>query len=207
MNCAAIILDEPILNTLQIREFVREHPIEQRDKSLSYMGGPGCRAGMPPSPAIHEFMKLYKLKSDLFHQKDFTWHCFYAWEQWLKNQIQIMKRGVASKLYNNFYPSMIDSIHVHALITQMGFRCRIDTKADVVGGVDVSAYVGSTVVDIALTTGSNYAVQWAHYKWDSERAQNKTMRVVDVPKGDKVWYNEIDFMFLKSIPANSTSLP
>lgn len=125
-----------------IVDFITVHPINWCPgcKELAKLHGAGDLAGMPPTPAVYEFLKLLSQRHDLFSQEEFRTYCFQQWEEWLQDKTLIQRRGLGAKLYRNFYPTLIDSLHAWALLTESGrfLRCYLDSNHDAVGKVDIT---------------------------------------------------------------------
>ena len=93
-------------------DFISQHPIDWKDRALAMRGGAGDQAGVTPTPAVHEFLSLLGKKQALFTQEEYHRYCAFVWRDWLLGKPEIQRQGVEAKLYRNFYPSMIDSLHV-----------------------------------------------------------------------------------------------
>jgi len=112
------------------------------------------------------------------------------------------KKGISHRLFRNFYPSAIDSLHVWAMLVETGRfdRCVVSTKDDVVGKTDISVWAidADTPIQVALHVDNEYTRRWTAYK-RSARGDVPTglvdvMLTLDRPRrpGNKRWYTVED---------------
>lgn len=198
-------------NSQQIMRFLATHPIEWFDEFKSYAerGGYGDQAGVPPTPAVEEFLSLLSLKHELFTQKEYLDYCYSKWRNWWPTD-QKRGDGLSVKLYRNFYPSMIDSLHAWALLVESGkfASCTVDSYADAIAKTDITVqtFTGERF-SLALRIDTRSSRESARYKED-HREGYKDVQAVTIwlpcdktrPKspGQKRWYQLSDFDVLFS---------
>jgi DNA modification methylase len=181
---------------------VLKHPVQWMSQELSRRGGPGDRAGVSPTPGVGEFLELLGDKKHLFTQDDFFAYCVNGnWRAWYGCQPEAQKKGVQAKVYNNFCVSMVDTIHVWALLVeaQRFDVCFLDAYEDVVGKSDLTLVApGGKITHLALL--GPRAKQDREYKLQ-HRAGPSAKRCIEVQLpyarakgvGNKRWYCIEDF--------------
>src|SRR5262245_41698737 len=113
-SVALVYIKSPV-----ILDYLTQHPIDWSHRDLAKRGGVGDSAGMTPTPAVREFLSLLReRRGALFTQEDFAQHCQQAWREWWSQKTLPQQKGVIAKLYRNFYPSLIDSLYVWALLVE-----------------------------------------------------------------------------------------
>lgn len=193
-----------------IVDFVSRHPIDWSNRKLAKRGGSGDMAGVTPTPAVYEFLALLAQRKGLFTQKEYKNYCFDVWSSWLENKNDQEKAGVAAKLYRNFYPSMIDSLHVWSLLVETGefSQCYLDSTEDALSKSDLTVVrLNGAEIKIALSIGSYNARRDRDYKrnyrgrydgivlFDVELSMDRPRR-----PGNKRWYVTEDFSSLLNGP-------
>ena len=187
----------------EIVNFITAHPINWLDnmKDLAKRGGVGDSAGVTPTPAIEEFLNLVVSLRGLT-QRQYMEHCWQAWESWIRRLRQEQKLGVKAKLYRNFYPSAIDSIHVWAMLCETGEfdMCLLSATEDAIGKSDLVLKRGDKELRIALQVGTKQAKDDRSYKKEHRRNDEAGCKEVwlslDAPKdpGNKRWFAKGDVM-------------
>lgn len=189
-----------------IVKYMGANPINwlQAHKDKAKRGGLGDKCGVTPSPAVFEFLNLLHERKGLFNQKDYKEYCWAAWgrDGWIENLSSEIRGGLGVRLYRNFYPSMIDSLHVWALLaeTQLFDVCFLDSTADAVAKTDLTLVKGSTEYRIALFAGSKRSVNDRLYKLKNRNTESEVLCIdVVLPMerkqsyGKKRWYEIGDF--------------
>ena len=135
-----------------IKDYCAQHPINWKNRELACLGGPGDTAGMPPVPSVEIFLDTLQTQRRLFTQAEFFQASVRSWGPWCDQLTPLQLQGLEAKAYRNFYPSMIDSIHVWAmLVEQGGFdRCYLDSVEDHTGKTDLTVACGNGTYGIAL---------------------------------------------------------
>lgn len=185
-----------------IVSFVAQHPVNEANKQLAGVGKPGDRR--PPTPAVAEFLTLLRNKRDLFTGQEYADHCKMVWSAWWARLGYWEQLGMEARIRCNFYRSMVDALHVWAMLSRdpRFERCYIDSVEDATGVSDVTVVSAGRVIHLALLVDTNAAKSQASYK---RRVRNPTKAVFhDVfllmsrPKspGNKRWYQPGDFTFL-----------
>lgn len=196
------------LSSWYIEHFITMQRVEWRDRSLARLGGVGDQAGVTPTPAVYEFLALLAEGERLFTQEEYTRHCFSVWKDWIRDK-WAYREGIEAKLYNNFYPSMVDSLYVWAMLSEVGWfdRCLLDSYQDAVGKVDLTLGHGETEVYVALLGPTRRAEEYRRYKLANRGGQSMGVHEVRIPMsrsrepGNKRWFEIGDFEFLN--PAHS----
>jgi hypothetical protein len=196
-----------------IVRYITAHPIAWKPRDLAKLGGPGDQAGMTPTPAVEEFLGLLATKQDLFTQAEYTEHCVKQWLSWWEGLPDERREGVTAKLYNNFYVSMIDSLHVWALLVEAGWydRCVVDSVADAVGKSDLTLYREASLVRLALIGPGQRARDSRTYKrhyrpGEADATVYEVQLSAEYPRepGHKRWYRLENFAALQ--PADAEGL-
>lgn len=212
------------LNSNMIKHYIALHPIDWMEdyKTYARIGGYGDQAQKTPTPAVHEFLACLAEKRQLFTQTDYFAWCTMQWRAWydglLKKMIvrpdgttflpalsyrQNLQIGIKAKIFRNFYPSMIDSLHVWAMMAETGnFQCCfLDSYEDAIAKTDLTVVDwNGRKIQLALLSGSKTASNSLSYKQqyregytdihcfriplDMQRARNP---------GNKRWYELRDF--------------
>lgn len=171
-------------------------------KKLSSLNGIGDTAGVTPTPAVEEFLNVLLFKRALFTQKEYADWCFFVWNEWLETKTVEQRNGVMAKLYRNFYPSMIDSLHVWAVLCESGMfdMCFLSSTDDAVGKSDLMVRSGDRVIRIALIGPTDLARSNRNYK-EKYRNDGKEKCVpiymdnkYPMSPGNKRWYQKTDIM-------------
>ena len=130
--------------------------------------------------------------------------CWAAWgkDKRIETLPHPIRGGLGVRLYRNFYPSMIDSLHVWALLaeTQLFDVCFLDSTADAVAKTDLTLVKGSTEYRIALFAGSKRSVNDRLFKLKNRNTESEVLCIdVVLPMerkqsyGKKRWYEIGDF--------------
>jgi len=194
-----------------IVQYVAEHPIDWDDRDLAKRGGVGDTAGVPPTPSVEEFIKLFYTKRGLFTQEEYWEGCWNSWDvydaEWCVCLTEEQIRGLRAKAFRNFYPSMIDSLHSWSLLVESGKFdvCNMDSLQDAVGKTDL------TIIDkmgrihqVALVGPTPSAKDCAVYKHNNRNngADLVGVHSVQLPyerprsPGNKRWFQIDDFALL-----------
>lgn len=186
----------------QIVGFVTRNPIDWSKREWSELHGPGDMAGKTPTPAVEEFLNLLIQKRGLFTQKEYMQHCWDAWDTWIRPKPSIQKYGVKAKLYRNFYPSMVDSIHVWAMLCETGMfdLCFMSATEDAIGKSDLILHSDGRELRLALLGPTDKALRDREYKIrhrDNGDAGCIEIRLpIEYPRspGNKRWFRKSDIM-------------
>lgn len=192
------------LRPQHIVDYITRHPIDWSSKRLARRGGPGDRAGRPPTPAVEEFLRLLKLRGGLFTQEAFYAHLATVWRPWLSSKPDLQQNGIRAKAYRNFYPSMIDSLHVWSMLCAAGWFdvCSIDSREDAKRKTDLILVRDDTILRVGLRGPTSAATRAMRYK--KLRRAGTARGVIDVPMcldwpaspGNKRWFSLDSFRFL-----------
>lgn len=166
----------------KIVEYITQHPIAWMEdkKDFAQRGGWGDRAGVPPTPSVEEFLRLLILKQGLFTQREYFSHCFKQWRPWIedlgsiKTEPGMNKRvGLKAKLYRNFYPSMIDSLHVWAMLSETGKfdSCVMSSTLDAVSKTDLIVRNGCDSIPIAIIGPTRRAANDRAFKVENRNGE------------------------------------
>lgn len=191
----------------RIVDFVAEHPINwlQDYKRLAQRGGEGDKCGITPTPAVLEFLNLLHSNKGLFTQREYMDYCFSVWDAsgWISNLPKSQKNGLGVRLYRNFYPSMIDSLHAWALLaeTRIFDICFLDSTADAIAKTDLTLVKADTEYRIALYIGSKNGIKDRVYKLNNRNTESEVfcvdvvlpMERKPIHPGGKRWYELNDF--------------
>lgn len=188
-----------------IEDFLAEHPVQWLDRELAERGGVGDRAGRTPTPAAREFFEMLHNAGTLFTQAEYAERCLRRWKTWFEQLAPPQQRGVRVKLFNNFYPSLMDSLHVMALLAEARRfdTYLIDARMDVLDKVDLTLMWDGKLFRVALVGPTAQAQDDRHYKITHRPgAHDEVVHVVRLPPerprgaGNKRWFELQDFAFL-----------
>ena len=190
-----------------IVRYVSQNPINWSSSDLAGKDKDGDQAGVTPTPAVEEFLSLLRQWQRLFTQHDYWLFCVSRWDNWLHSKTPIQIEGVKAKCYRNFYPSMIDSLHVWAMLSLSGRfdYCVLDSYKDAIGKTDLTLVRGQQSWKVALQIDSDAAKRARIYK-DTYRGQSANCLTVPLsfsrPRapGNKRWYCIEDFSELFTHP-------
>lgn len=188
----------------EIMGFVSDNPIDWRNehKLTAKRGGYGDQAGPTPTPAVEEFLKMLQDRRALFTQQEYAVWCFRAWFDWIGPKHRLQKLGVHTKLYRNFYPSMIDSLHVWAMLVESGRfdACVLDSADDAIGKTDLTVTAGDATFRLALIGPTAQAATDRAYKIE-RRSTDRSACIeiamqIGAPKspGNKRWHKAPDVL-------------
>lgn len=181
-------------------------------KDFYALGGFGDQAGVTPTPAIEEFLNLLIERRSLFTQYEYMHYCWGKWESWIRGLTEFQKYGVRAKLYRNFYPSAIDSLHVWAMLADTGAfeMCLMSATEDAIGKSDLVLRSGSREFRIALQINTSQSRNdRQHKKLNRNNDEPDCIEVwlsLDEPKapGNKRWYRKTDVIGAITSKAYST---
>ncbi len=186
----------------QIVRYVARHPIDWDNRERAKRGGVGDQAGVTPTPAVEEFLRLYLDRRDLFTQRDYMYHCWDQWRDWIVDKPKEQKLGVKAKLYRNFYPSMIDSLHVYAMLVEMDAfdTCVLNSSEDAIGKSDLILTSREREIRLALIGPKQAAVDDRAYKLAHRNEGTSELECIEVVlrdeypmyPGNKRWYQKQD---------------
>lgn len=186
-----------------IVEYVASNPVNWLDhmRHMAKRGGIGDTAGVTPTPAVYEFLSLYHHEKGLFTQRRYAEWCFAQWREWLGEKTDDQRRGVGVKLYRNFYPSMIDSLHVWAMMVEAGgfHTCILDSTQDAIGKTDLTLVQRGISYHVALLIDSANSVGDRRYKL-GHRSGDAPADCIEIrlplsrekTPGNKRWYSPAD---------------
>lgn len=196
--------------------FTKNHPINWywEDKKLADRGGAGDIK--TPTPAVLEFLNLLDEKRVLFSQDEYADYCLHN-PKWAKLKPREKPKGKEGKdhytkeettlgievrLKRNFYPSMIDSLYVWAMLAEAKWfdTCEISAYADVVSKNDLVLTKDDNTTKVALI-GPKQAIPDRQYKKSHRGRAADYHNVIEVilpsdrPRkpGNKRWYCLNDF--------------
>lgn len=158
------------MSSRHIIEYITRHPVAWMDdkKAMAELGGVGDRAGVPPVPSVEMWINCLREKEQLFTQNDYVRHCFTdpRWSAWMRGKPDAQVEGLSVKLSRNFYPSMIDSLHVWALLAETGLfdSCIVETDRDAISKVDMTVTVDGHRLALAIRGPTPEATQAKDYK-------------------------------------------
>lgn len=187
----------------EIVDFVSRNPIDWDNQEYAKRGGIGDRAGVTPTPAVEEFISLLQLKTRLFTQEEYMKHCWEAWREWIFDKPKDQKYGIKAKLYRNFYPSMIDSLHVWAMLceSQMFDACVLSSAEDAIGKTDLIVRSKYLEYRIAIIGPNQKAMDDRQYKVKHRSgSDDKVCIELQMPinyaksPGNKRWFRRSDVM-------------
>lgn len=188
-----------------IVEYVASNPINwlEKYKLMARRGGAGDTAGVTPTPAVYEFLALYHHQKGLFTQKEYAEWCFEQWRDWLGEKTEDQRRGVGTKLYRNFYPSMIDSLHVWSMMVESGgfHACILDSTQDAIGKTDITLVRNGVSHRVALLINTTNGIGDRRYKLAHRNTDNDLSCIeIRLPlsreksPGNKRWYVQTDVL-------------
>lgn len=158
------------MSSRHIVEYIAQHPILWMDdkKEMATIGGAGDKAGLPPVPSVELWLQCLRGKERLFTQEEYAAQCFGdpRWAMWLRGKGQDQIDGLRIKLYRNFYPSMIDSLHVWALLAETGLfdSCIVESDKDAIAKIDLTVTVQDHRLPLAIRGPTEKAAQSRTYK-------------------------------------------
>lgn len=133
---------------------------------------------LTPVPVMQVFFEYLGMRGELFTQKEFSDY-FWSLVPDFKDGLERTRlRGLGARIWHNFYPSAIDSLHVWALLVESGrfARCLINSTEDVVGKTDLIVYTkNGQRLDLALRVDSPRS----NYRAGQKRANASGMRGVN----------------------------
>lgn len=187
-----------------IVRYITDHPIDWYNKRYAERNGPGDRAGITPTPAVEEFLHLLIARRELFTQHDYMCHCWEQWREWIAPKSSEQKIGVKAKLYRNFYPAMIDSLHVWAMLVETGMfdSCVLNSTEDAIGKTDLIVTCGAREIRLALIGPTDSALSDRQYKMVYRNNGERDTTCVEVVlskeypmhPGRKRWFRKQDIM-------------
>lgn len=200
------------LGSQYVVDFITNHPVRWLSRELARRGGVADSAGMPPTPAVLEFLSLLQRREgELFSQEEYTSWCIQRWESWFYSHSELVREAIRAKLYNNFYVSMIDSLHVWGLLSETGLfeRCVLDACQDAVGKTDLTVYCRGRPIRLALIGPTQRAWADRQYKKLHRPGRPEEGLIIEVrmdlererAPGNKRWFRLSDFAELLEISA------
>jgi len=181
-----------------IKEYCALHPIDWASQELA--NGPGNL--LTPSPALEVFFETLTDSARLFDQAEYWEAASTKWVDWLNTLTDEQKLGVKARMYRNFYPSAIDSLHAWSLLVESGkfAYCMLDTAQDAVSKRDITVCTKDRLsVGIALSIATKESHKWMRHKRQCRgRASGIVVPILlsmDKPRkpGNKRWYSIDDF--------------
>jgi hypothetical protein len=149
------------ISSWAIVNYIIEHPIDWSNREMASLGGLGDQANPKQVlPMVEMFIRLLAEKKGLFTQAEFADYCFRAYAPWPPEKY---REGVKAKMYRNVYPSMIDHLHVFALLAESRIFKSVDydTSDDVLKKLDiVLTRVDDRHLGLAIRAGTAGA-KWA----------------------------------------------
>ena len=190
-----------------VQQFCARHPIEWSTRDLAKQGDL-----LTPTPGMQVFFELLLKDSRLFDQAQYYAKACAVWSDWMAHLDESTREGIKARLYRNFYPSGIDSLHAWALLVETGLfdACLIDPLADATSKTDITVFTKDRrPISIALYAGNPYSRQLTRYK---RRVRGGAPNAIDVilpmdrPQrpGNKRWYEIQDFGPVLDLAASSS---
>lgn len=158
------------MSSRHIVDYLTRHPIMWLDdkKWMAEIGGPGDKAGLPPIASVELWIECLRRKERLFSQEEYVEHYFGNAKiaAWLRGKPLEQVEGVRVKQYRNFYPSMIDSLHVWALLAETGLfdSCIVETDRDAISKVDMIVTTEGHRLSLAIRGPTEDATRAKNYK-------------------------------------------
>lgn len=185
------------IGSAAIQRFCTDNPINWLDSRLAN----GAGNVLTPTPAVGLFYDLLSSNERLFTQEDYWQYATEIWRDWLRNQKTDVQVGLRARLFRNFYPSCVDTIHSWALLSESGRfdYCILDPVRDAVAKSDITLWtLEGRSIGVALYVASEQSRNWTAYK---RTHRGEVHNVVDVtlpmtrPRnpGNKRWYEVDDF--------------
>jgi len=181
-----------------IKEFCANNPIDWADREIANTFG----NLLTPTSAMAVFFDLLTQHGSLFTQSEYVQGAWATWDGWKSELEKDAIMGIEARLYRNFYPSAVDSLHVWALLVESGqfARCTLDTAQDAYSKTDLTVWTcEGDSVKIALSAGNKYSQKWARYKRrvrGGARGAISVLLSMSRPKfpGNKRWYRLEDLI-------------
>jgi hypothetical protein len=129
-------------------------------------------------------------------------YCVKAWNGWATSKTPDQKFGIKAKLYRNFYPSMIDSLHVWAMLCESGMfeMCFLSATEDAIGKSDLILRSGGRDFRLALLGPTSQASEDREYKINHRGNGDAGCIEIRLPgaypksPGNKRWFRKSDVM-------------
>lgn len=192
------------LSSLSIVDYISAHPINwvYNTQDSTYPQGYGDQAGSAPTTAVEQFCNLLIARRGLFTQAEFTTHCFLAWGSWVNGLAEELRQGLEYKLFRNFYPALIDSLHAYALLieSRMFDAVVLDSYEDSTRKTDLLVTLEGETLRLALLGPKSVARQQRGYKEQKRNFANLPTIEVVMPaarpkaEGNKRWFRSTDFL-------------
>lgn len=190
------------MSSRHIVEYIAQHPIMWMEdkKEMADRGGAGDKAGLPPVPSVELWIGCLRGKERLFSQDEYAEHyfCNSRIKAWLQGKPSDQIEGVRVKQYRNFYPSMIDSIHVWALLAETGLfdSCIVETDRDAISKIDMTVTAEGHRLSLAIRGPTPEATRAKAYK-DKYRGIGQAAKAIELalsinkPRapGNKRWFD------------------
>ena len=184
------------LSSGAVQQFCAQHPIEWCSRELAEQGDI-----LTPTPGMQVFFAMLLEGNRLFDQAQYYAKACAVWGDWLARLDEKERQGIKARLYRNFYPSAIDSLHAWALLVETGLfdACLIDPLADSRAKTDITVFTKDRrAISIALYAGSAYARRRTQHKRQARGGAPNAIDVIlpmDRPQrpGNKRWYEIQDF--------------
>lgn len=184
------------LSSSAIKSFCTRHPIQWATREIAEQGDI-----LTPTPGMQVFFDMLLEGNKLFTQDQYYDRACVVWGDWLARLDDKTRWGIKARLYRNFYPSAIDSIHAWALLVETGLfdACYIDPLEDAKSKTDITVWTKDRrSISIALYWGGAYSRRRTEYK---RLVRGGPVNAVDVilpedrPRapGNKRWYETQDF--------------
>lgn len=175
-----------------IEEFCGKNPIDWADPNIAN----GAGNILTPTPAMNVFFSHILKDKRLFNQREYVEFAWHDWGNWKKQLTQEQIDGVESRLFRNFYPSAIDSLHVWALMVETGkfAMCELDVLKDAVSKTDLTVWTKDRQkFQIELRIDSKRSLDWCDYKYKNRgQAENAIPILLPMARskgvGNKRWY-------------------
>jgi len=200
------------ISSWAIVNYLINHPVNWEpngdglDWNRARLGGEGDQAHPERVlPMVEMWLRLLNLKKGLFTQSEYAEYAFQEYAPWPPQEF---RNGVLAKLFRNVYPSMIDHIHVFALLSESGIFKSVDydTDEDVTKKIDIvlTRHDGQNL-GLALRAGTRTASRCAEYKTIFRGRPVAPFQVIEIPlsmkrrgsksrgAGNKRWYVLEDF--------------
>lgn len=157
---------------------------------------------LTPGPVMGVCLDLLLDKGCLFTEDECVEYTeeIQEWSLWYMELDENQLKGIKGRIYCNFVPSFIDTLHFWALLVEAGEfdTCIIDIQKDVVSKTDMVVRKKDFQATLALAIDSKDSKGWQKYKkrvrGDAPGGTIKIPLSMKRPRspGNKRWYNEDD---------------
>ncbi len=186
----------------KIKEAMVLDPVDWKDMWMGLPNGPGNL--LTPTFAVVEFMKLLQQEGGLFNHRQYIDYCknLPTWRDWWLGLRPDQQRGMEVRLWNNFFVSMIDNLHIWAMLSEQGVfkACYMDSEDDAVRHRDLTLRTKNDEMIYLALYGPKGKGNF-EYKIEHRGASRRDAYVVPMTtrprhEGNKMWYTLDDFAMI-----------